>query len=93
MLAGFSRRVLDTRHLDLVSMLHGSGKIVGRLEPIPGFRAAAESLVETDRHLGRDAGMAVDDVGDLLAADAEALRRPGKASRLYISQHAPKPIL
>jgi hypothetical protein len=35
-------------------------EVVGHLQPQPGFGAAAECLVETDRHVGRNAARAVD---------------------------------
>lgn len=82
--AGRSRRASDALDLDPAGLLLGLGQVIGRLEPVPGIRAAAEGLIETDRHLGRDAGAAVDDVRHLLAADAELAggRRHGKPKRL-----------
>jgi hypothetical protein len=45
---------------------HGPVEVVGRLKAQPGVGAAAERLVEADRHLRRDARAAVDDVGHCL---------------------------
>lgn len=72
-----SSGLIERLDLYLVGALHGLSQVVGGLQPQPCFGTTAEGLVEPDRHLGRDAGMAVDDVGELLAADAELPRRIG----------------
>src|SRR6516225_12504880 len=40
-------------------VLAGLRQVVGHLQPKPCFRATAERLVETDRHLRRNTGLAV----------------------------------
>jgi len=40
---------------------------------VPDFGAATKSLVETDGHFGGNAGVAVDQVGELAAAYAQHL--------------------
>lgn len=66
-------------HLDAGRLLHRLCKIVRSLQPDPSLGATAKGLVEPDCHLGRNAGTPVDDVGQLLAADAEAFCRFGDA--------------
>src|SRR5712664_2247478 len=65
----------DALDPDGASFPHGLREVVGRLKPKPRICAAAERLVETDRHFRRDSRMAIEDVGELLAADAELLSR------------------
>src|SRR6266446_4813799 len=49
----------DPLDLDLAFVLAGLREIVGHLQPQPRFRAPAERLVETDRHLRRNPALTV----------------------------------
>ena len=79
----------ESLDLDLVGVPHRLGEIVGRLKAQPRVGAAAECLVETDRHLRRNAGMAIDEVGKLPAADAEPLRRLRAGPARFVLHIAP----
>ena len=45
---------------NLFGLLHRLSQVVGRVHPVPRLRATAEGIVQTNRHLGRDAGPAPD---------------------------------
>src|SRR5439155_12032091 len=45
--------------VDVGFALAGLREVVGHLQPQPGFGAAAECLVETDRHIRRNAALAI----------------------------------
>src|SRR5215831_10224822 len=48
--------------VDVGLVAPGLCKVVSHLQPQPRFRAAAECFVETDRHIGRNAALAVDQI-------------------------------
>jgi hypothetical protein len=61
--AGFGQLVAARRlDVDLAFVLPGLGEVVSHLQPQPRFRAAAKCLVETDRHVGGNAALAVDQI-------------------------------
>jgi hypothetical protein len=62
------------------------------LQPQPGFRVAAECLVETDRHVGRNAALASDQIVEGLPRHPQCLCGLGdrQAERLYAIVPHPK---
>src|SRR5580700_7079346 len=70
--------------LDFALAFAGLGEIISQLHPQPGFGRAAKGLREADGHVRADARLAVNDVVERLAADAENLRALGygQAQRL-----------
>jgi hypothetical protein len=71
--------------VDVGFVLAGLREVVGHLQPQPHFRAAAECLVETDRHFRRNAAFAVDQIVEGLPRHAQCLCGLGdrQAERLY----------
>src|SRR5215472_2043052 len=53
-------------HLNLAFMLAGLRQVVGHLQPSPCFSATAKCLVEADRHLRRNTGLAIHKVVERL---------------------------
>lgn len=82
--ANSSSRRRQTLDPDVAGTLHGAGEIVSRLKAVPGFRAPTERFVRSDRHLRRYASTSIDDVRELLAADAKTpcRLRYGQTQRL-----------
>src|ERR1700704_2313768 len=68
----YRRKPLD---LDRFGPLLGLPEIVLHLQAQPGFGTAPESLSQPDCHFRRQAGMAVQQLGQCLARDAQAGRR------------------
>ena len=62
-------RLCDAADLYPVCSFHHLREVVSRLQLIPRRSAAAESLVQTHRHLRGNPGAAVDNVGQVLTAD------------------------
>jgi len=60
-------------------MLWCSSEIVRRLDSQPHIGAAAESLLKTQRHLGRDGASPLHHVVQLLASNLRRFRRLGHA--------------
>lgn len=63
---------MKARDLDIALPLADLGEIVGNLEAEPEFGAGAEGLGEADGHFGGDGGLAIDDVVQGLAGNAES---------------------
>jgi hypothetical protein len=63
--------------LDLVGVLAGFPQIALHLQPQPSIGRAAEYLFQSYRHVGRNPGMTVQQVGERLARDAKGLGRRG----------------
>ena len=63
--------------LDLVGALAGFPQIALQLQPQPSIGCAAEHLFQSYRHIGRNPGMAVQQVRERLARDAKGLGRRG----------------
>lgn len=70
--------------LDLVRALAGFPQIMLELHLQPGVARAAKYLFGADRHVGRNACMAVQEIGEALAGHPQCLGRRGhrKAERL-----------
>ena len=65
--------------LDIVLMTPGLRQIIGCLQPQPVVRVRPSGLLQPDRHFGRYPGLAVDDVGQRMACDAQDFRPVGHA--------------
>src|SRR5467141_812061 len=63
--------------VDVGFVLAGLREVVGHLQPQPGLRAAAECLIEADRHVRRNAALAVDQIVEGLTRHAQCLRGLG----------------
>jgi hypothetical protein len=71
--------------VDVGFVLAGSREVVPHLQPQPSFGAAAKCLVETDRHVGGNAALAVDRIIERLPRHAQCLCGLGdrQTERLY----------
>jgi putative ABC transport system substrate-binding protein len=70
--AAVSRGRRNPLHLDPVSPGPNLRQFVVHLQPEPQFGAAAECFRQANGHLGGDAGLAVEQLGQCLARDSEA---------------------
>jgi hypothetical protein len=52
-------------------MPHRLGQIVSGLKPIPSFNPAPEGFIQPNGHFRRNTRVAIHEIGELLATDAE----------------------
>lgn len=70
-LAARSSCLRQRRDFDSGLMASCLGKVIGALHPHERFGFQAKGLLEADRHIGRQAGMAVQDIAQVPAGNAE----------------------